>query len=106
MPSPSTVVPIVRDCARSCVNPALPAETDAPSRTAADSRTALLPPYPRAVRELPVWVPTFCRPPVPSTWCGPTPPDVGPAMMQKDVYFGRNHSIIRPLSGEGNFLDM
>src|SRR5215467_2665969 len=46
MPSPSHPVPSVRDCARSCVNPALPAETDAPSRTAADSQTALLPPYP------------------------------------------------------------
>jgi hypothetical protein len=33
-------------CARPFVNSALPAEIDAPSRTAADTQTALLPLYP------------------------------------------------------------
>src|SRR5215813_8379745 len=48
MPSPSHPVASVHDRARPCVNPAFPAETDAPSRTVADTQTALLPPYPRA----------------------------------------------------------
>src|SRR5262245_61289813 len=48
MPSPSHPVASVHDRARLCVNPAFPAETDAPSRTVADTHTALLPPYPRA----------------------------------------------------------
>jgi len=45
MPSPSHPDTSVHDCARLCVNPAFPAETDAPSRTVADVQTALLPPY-------------------------------------------------------------
>src|SRR5262249_13732727 len=56
MPSPSHPVASVHDRARLCVNPAFPAETDAPSRTVAHTQTALLPPYPHAVRELPVRV--------------------------------------------------
>src|SRR5262249_49300566 len=56
MPSPTHPVASVRGCARLCVNPAFPAVTDAPSRTVAHTQTALLPPYPRAVRELPARV--------------------------------------------------
>src|SRR5215468_2021147 len=56
MPSPSHPVASVHDRARLCVNPAFPAETDVPSRTVAHTQTALLPPYPPAVRELPVRV--------------------------------------------------
>src|SRR5262249_16646555 len=50
MPSPSHPVASVHDRARLFVNPAFPAVTDAPSRTVAHTQTALLPPYPRAVR--------------------------------------------------------
>src|SRR5262245_28023264 len=52
MPSPSHPVASVHDRARLCVNPAFPAETDAPSRTVAHTQTALLPPCPRTVRGL------------------------------------------------------
>ena len=45
MPSPSHPVASVHDRARLCVNPAFPAEPDAPSRTVAHTQTALLPPY-------------------------------------------------------------
>src|SRR5262245_16435435 len=48
MPSPSDPVASIHGCARLCVNPAFPAVTYAPSRTAAHTQTALLPPYPRA----------------------------------------------------------
>src|SRR5215468_5577362 len=45
MPSPSRPVARVHGCARLRVNPAVFAETDAPSQTVAYTQTALLPPY-------------------------------------------------------------